>query len=107
MLPTSPGYAADRLLYNSKFVGLHPRALAYCATADDVARCVDFANSHALALAARSGGHSYGGYSSCDGLVIDVSRMNGVSVDTNANTARIGAGAFKPTDHQAFRFSAT
>jgi hypothetical protein len=93
VLPTSAGYAADRLLYNSKFVGLHPRALAYCATADDVARCVNFANSHALALAARSGGHSYGGYSSCDGLVIDVSRMNGVSVDTNANTARIGAGA--------------
>ena len=32
------------------------------------------------------------GYSSCDGLVIDVSRLNGVRVDTSSNTAVIGAG---------------
>jgi hypothetical protein len=93
VLPTSASYATDRLLYNSKFVGLHPRAIAYCATPDDVARCVAFCTSHALALAARSGGHSYGGYSSCDGLVIDVSRMKGIAVNTSANTASIGAGA--------------
>ncbi len=46
-----------------------------------------------MAVCARSGGHSYAGYSSCDGLVIDVSRLNGVSVDTGSNTAVIGAGA--------------
>ena len=40
-----------------------------------------------MAIAARSGGHSYGGYSSCDGLVIDVSRMAGIGVDTATNTA--------------------
>jgi hypothetical protein len=44
-------------------------------------------------MTARSGGHSYAGYSSCDGLVIDVRRLAGISVDTNANTATIGAGA--------------
>ncbi|MGD0691356.1 MAG: FAD-binding oxidoreductase [Acidimicrobiales bacterium] len=93
VLPSNPRYGIDRLLYNSKFVNLHPRAIAYCATADDVARCVDFATSHDLAVAARSGGHSYGGYSNSDGLVIDVSRMSGISVDTVANTARVGAGA--------------
>ncbi|MGA2432020.1 MAG: FAD-binding oxidoreductase [Acidimicrobiales bacterium] len=93
VLPSNPRYGIDRLLYNSKFVNLHPRAIAYCATADDVARCVAFATAHDVAIAARSGGHSYGGYSNSDGLVIDVSRMNGVSVDTAANTARVGAGA--------------
>ncbi len=46
-----------------------------------------------MAMCARSGGHSYAGYSSCDGLVIDVSRLSGVRVDTNSNTAVIGAGA--------------
>ncbi len=93
VVPSDPGYALDRLLYNAKFVGLHPRAIAYCASADDVARCVDFATAHAITLAARSGGHSYGGYSSCDGLVIDVSRMSSVVVDTRSNTATVGAGA--------------
>jgi hypothetical protein len=93
MLPSSVGYAADRLLYNAKFVGLHPRAIAYCASADDVARCVDFATSHGVSIAARSGGHSYGGYSSCDGLVIDVSRLASINVDTSSNTTTIGAGA--------------
>ncbi|MGP8010033.1 MAG: FAD-dependent oxidoreductase, partial [Acidimicrobiales bacterium] len=93
VLPTSPAYGVDRLLYNSKFTHLHPQGIAYCAGADDVARCVSFATSHDLALAARSGGHSYAGYSSCDGLVIDVSRLAAISVDTAANTAKVGAGA--------------
>jgi len=93
VLPSNPRYAIDRLLYNSKFVNLHPRAIAYCATPDDVARCLDFATSHDVAIAPRSGGHSYGGYSNSEGLVIDVSRMASISVDPAANTARVGAGA--------------
>src|SRR5665213_1201784 len=93
VLPSNPRYAIDRQLYNSKFVNLHPRAIAYCATSDDVARCIEFATTHGVAIAGRSGGHSYGGYSNSDGLVIDVSRMAGISVDTAANTARVGAGA--------------
>ena len=93
ILPTDGAYAADALLYNAKFVGLHPQAIAYCASADDVARCVDFATAHQTAFAARSGGHSYGGYSSSPGLVIDVSRLSSISVDERANTATVGAGA--------------
>ncbi len=93
VLPTDSNYVADTLLYNEKFVGLHPRAIAYCASADDVARCVDFATAHEMALAARSGGHSYGGYSSCPGLVVDVSRLSMVTVDERTNSATVGAGA--------------
>ena len=91
--PADPGYGTDRLLYNSKFTDPRPRAIAYCASADDVARCVDFARGHDVAVAARSGGHSYGGYSTSAGLVIDVSSMAQILVDTRANTTTIGAGA--------------
>src|ERR1700685_3494329 len=42
VLPSNPRYRIDRLLYNSKFVKLHPRAIAYCASSQDVARCLDF-----------------------------------------------------------------
>jgi hypothetical protein len=93
VLPSTNGYATDRLLYNSKFVDLHPQAIAYCASSDDVARCVEFVTSHDIDVAARSGGHSYGGYSNSNGLVIDVSRMATITVDTQANTATVGAGA--------------
>lgn len=92
VLPSNAAYATDRLLYNSKFANLHPTAIAYCVGTDDVSRCVDFIAHHGIEIAARSGGHSYGGYSSCRGLVVDVSRFNSVAVDTKANVAKVGAG---------------
>ena len=91
--PADPGYGVDRLLYNSKFADLHPRAIALCATSADVMRCVEFARSHVVRVAVRSGGHSYGGYSSGSGLVIDVGALNQIVVDPRANTATVGAGA--------------
>ena len=93
VLPSSGSYATDRLLYNSKFANPRPAGIAYCATTDDVSRCIDFVTLHALDVAARCGGHSYGGYSTCPGLVIDVSPLNSIAVDTSANVAHVGAGA--------------
>lgn len=93
VLPTTPGFATRALLYNSKFASLRPQAIAYCAGSDDVARCIDFVNAHGVAFAARSGGHSYGGYSSSPGLIIDVSRLNAIKVDATARRVKIGAGA--------------
>jgi FAD binding domain-containing protein/berberine-like enzyme len=91
--PSSPSYGVDRLLYNSKFVDLHPRAIAYCQSAADVARCIAFATAHDVPFAARSGGHSYAAYSNSSGLVIDVSHLASIAVDTTANIAHVGSGA--------------
>jgi len=93
VLPSSPGYATRSLLYNSRFTNLKPAAIAYCQGADDVATCLDFAAKHDLPFAARSGGHSYGGYSSSPGLVIDVSRLAAIEISAKAKTVKIGAGA--------------
>ena len=41
----------------------------------------------------RSGGHSYAGYSTTIGLVLDVTRMSTVTVNSGAGTATVGAGA--------------
>lgn len=90
--PQDAAYAVDRRLYNTRFDGLRPAAVAYAADADDVRRCLDFAHRTGTAPAVRSGGHSYAGWSSGDGkLVIDVSRMNAVRLD--GTEAVIGAGA--------------
>ena len=65
--------------------------IVMATTAGDVARTILFARDHDLAFAARCGGHSYGGYSLSDGIVIDVSAMAMVRI--GAGTATIGAGA--------------
>jgi FAD/FMN-containing dehydrogenase len=88
------GYDTARLLRNTRFDGIEPLAVAYCETAEDVARCVRWATRHGVRLAARSGGHSYGGYSTVGGgLVVDVSRLHAVTLAADGRTAVIGAGA--------------
>ncbi len=89
--PSDSGYLTDLQLYDSRFDSVRPAAIAYCATETDVQRCVTFARDHQVSFAARSGGHSYGGYSTTTGLVIDVTPMAGVAV--GPGTATVGAGA--------------
>ncbi len=89
--PDDPSYPTAVALYDSRFDGLRPQGIAFCADATDVQRCVGFARAHGLALSVRSGGHSYGGYSSGPGLIVDVTAMHAVA--TGAATATIGAGA--------------
>ena len=91
--PDSAGYAAATLVYNQRFADVAPAAVAYCASATDVRRCLAFAVDHGVGVTARSGGHSYGGYSTGTGLVIDVSPMNTVTADTASLTAVVGTGA--------------
>jgi FAD/FMN-containing dehydrogenase len=94
--PGDPGYAAGCALYNEVYAP-DPAAVALCAAPSDVQRCVSFARDHGVALTARSGGHSYGGYSSCPGLVINVTPMNAVALGgvgpSGQPQASVGAGA--------------
>jgi len=87
------GYDAARLLYSTRFDGVRPLAVAYCESAGDVAKSIHWARQHGIRIAPRSGGHSYGGYSTGTGLVIDVSRMSGIGVNAARTQATIGAGA--------------
>jgi FAD/FMN-containing dehydrogenase len=91
--PDSPRYATARQLYNSRFDGISPAGIAYCASAADVQTCLAFARQFELPVVPRSGGHSYAGYSTTTGLVLDVTRLSGVNVDASAGTVVVGAGA--------------
>ncbi len=91
VLPGQAAYAQLRLPYNTRFDGIHPRAVALCETAADVEKTIAWARRHGVPFAARSGGHSYGGYSTTTGMVVDVSRMHGVSA--SGGRAVVGAGA--------------
>lgn len=91
VLPSDPGYTTAKQLDLGQFDVINPQAVAYCVTGDDVATCLKFAQDYDLPLAVRSGGHSTGGYSSTTGLVIDVSKLNSVTV--GSSTVRVGTGA--------------
>jgi len=91
--PQSPDYSSARQLFNTRFDSVHPAAIAYATSPADVETCLAFARRFGLPLAPRAGGHSYAGYSTTTGIVLDVSRMNTVSVDAGSGTAIVGAGA--------------
>ena len=78
--PGDPGYFIDKELYDPLFDSVRPAGIAFCANASDVARSLAFAREHDLPLTARSGGHSYAGYSTSTGLVMDVSLMSQLAV---------------------------
>jgi FAD/FMN-containing dehydrogenase len=85
------GFSEHRDGFNRR-IQVVPRIVVLCKTPKAIAACIQWARVNGVPLRPRSGGHSYEGLSTIDGLVIDVSPMNTVSVDTVSRTARIGAG---------------
>jgi FAD/FMN-containing dehydrogenase len=90
--PGDAGYPSALQLFDPRFDTIAPAGIAYPTSSADVAACLRFAASTGVALAVRSGGHSYAGYSSGRGLVVDVTRLSTVTPHTGG-TATIGAGA--------------
>jgi FAD/FMN-containing dehydrogenase len=90
--PTDPDYDQARSVWNGS-IDRHPALVVRAADAADVIRAVSFARAHNLTLAVRSGGHSFAGFGTGDGLVLDLSRMKGVSVDPINRTLWAQPGA--------------
>ncbi len=88
-----PTYDEARRVWNAD-IDRRPLAVARCADESDVQAALRFAAAHGLEVAVRGGGHSMSGAGVIDdGLVIDLSRMNQVTVDPDARRAKVGGGA--------------
>jgi FAD/FMN-containing dehydrogenase len=88
-----PSYDEARKVYNA-MIDKHPALIAQCANVADVIAAVNFARDNDIIVAIRGGGHNGPGQGTVDdGLVIDLSPMNGVRVDPEARTARVEGGA--------------
>jgi FAD/FMN-containing dehydrogenase len=92
--PGKPGFAAAAHVYDPRFDGIVPSAVARPVDALDVRSSIRFTVARDIRVRARSGGHSYAGYSTLsNGVVLDLRRLNFIHVDKPARTATIGAGA--------------
>ena len=93
LTPSDSGYASVPAPYNAMYPG-HPAVVVRASGTADVMDAVKFARAHGLLLAIRSGGHSVAGLSSIDGgMLLDLSLMNGVTVDPDARLAVCQGGA--------------
>lgn len=71
-----------------------PVAIVRPVNMEDVRKAVAAAATSRSLLAVRGGGHSLPGLSTCDdGLVLDLSQLNTVSLDKDAQTVEVGGGA--------------
>ena len=91
--PDEDGFDDARRLWNAQH-DRRPAVIAQVRTAEDVSAAVRFGVAQGLEIAVRGGSHSMSGASSVDdGLMIDLSAMNEVTVDPEARRARVGGGA--------------
>jgi FAD/FMN-containing dehydrogenase len=80
--------------YNLRFDAVRPDAVVEPLDSRDVQAVLRWADRHDVRIAARSGGHSYAGYSTLgEGVVVDLRRLDGIRVDRGAGRASAGAGA--------------
>jgi len=85
-------YDEARALYNA-MIDKRPAAIAYCVDEADVSAAVRFANELGLRIAVRGGGHNGGGLGSVDdGLVVDLSALDEVTVEPASRLARVQGG---------------
>jgi len=90
--PRDDAYDDARRVWNTAF-DRRPAALVRPASVQDVATAIRFGRDRHLEIAIRSGAHSASGHSTTDGgLVIDLSRLRGVTVDARRRTARADGG---------------
>lgn len=95
LLPGDMGYAMAAFPNNARWADVRPRAIAMCADEKDVQLCVKWLRDQPAEkerFAIRSGGHNYAGFSTTEGLLIDVKAMKGVKLDEKNNRVTIQGG---------------
>ena len=90
ILPESDSYEWAHRSFIARFDDIKPRAVVRCSAPEDVAEVVRFARQYGFETAVRGGGHSYAGYSSTKGILIELAALN--SVLLKDGIAKVGAG---------------
>lgn len=101
--PEDPSYARIATPNNLAFNSVLPGGIARCVDAKDVAQTILWAREFGVPRTARCGGHSYAGYSTTGGVMIDLSPINQVQFDAGTGIATIGGGVRNSTLYPALQ----
>lgn len=103
--PGNENYNDARTIYNA-MIDKKPALIVKCSNVADVITCVNYARERDLLTAVRCGGHNGAGLSLVEnGLVIDLSEMNGIRVNADAKTVRVEGGCtWGEVDHATHPF---
>ena len=93
LLPGAPGFDPYTLPYALQYGKTIPQAVVRCMTEKDVVTTVKWARENNIAITTRSGGHSYAGYSSTNELLLDLSGMNSITLNSSTGLATVDGGA--------------
>lgn len=92
LAPSDAGYEESRTIWNA-MIDRSPAMVARCLGNTDVIECVRFAREHNLLLCIKGGGHNIAGLAVADdALMLDLSLMRGVWVDSQKRVAHTQAG---------------
>lgn len=91
LFPSAADFSRLGKAANARFDYLEPAVIIRCANSADVQLCVQFIRQHQLPFAIRGGGHSYTGFSSTSGVLLDLGLLDQIELD--GHIATIGAGA--------------
>jgi FAD/FMN-containing dehydrogenase len=92
LLPGDAGYDEARQIWNAT-IDRRPALIARCTSPEAVVQAVKFARTHELLVSVRGGGHNIAGNAVCDGgLMIDLSLMKRVEVDSKTRRASVEPG---------------
>lgn len=91
--PGDEGYEQARRIHNGH-IDKRPSMIARCRDSSDVVGALQLADRARLEVAVRGGGHSIAGRSVVEGgLMIDLSPLNQIAIDTHTRVAQVGGGA--------------
>jgi FAD/FMN-containing dehydrogenase len=88
---------------NLRYACVLPRGTARCETREDVAAAIAWCRDYDMPFAVRSGGHSYAGYSTTYGLMLDMTPMQAIGFDPASGLATVAGGALNTAVYAALR----
>jgi FAD/FMN-containing dehydrogenase len=93
VVPEEPDYDEIRKIWNA-MIDRRPAVIVRCAESLDVQRAIAFARENRLELTIRGAGHNIAGNAVCeDGIMIDLSTLKNVRVDSKKRRAYVDPGA--------------
>lgn len=103
--PADDGYDEGRSVRNAK-ISQKPAIIVHCRSIADGITAVADVRDHASVLTVRRGGHHSAGHAVCDdAVVIDLTPINGVRVDSDAKTVLVQGRAIRgDRNHQLHAF---